>query len=251
MPPFRSLLVVDAEKFSHHRDADLPGVHTEIRRVLDRACARSGLRETWERAPFQQSTGDGMLAALPLDAMIQLISPFADRLQDALAAAAPKFRAKGLRPLRLRVALHIGMVEDADPITGGISTATNDVNRLLDCGPLREALDESDPDVTFAAVAVSDQAFEMFVRGGHTKLLPSRFTQVRAQVKQFDRPAHLYVPKPSKREEDGGGPPAVAPPPPPGDGGSGQTFSGITFQGDGNQNVFGNQVHGDINGGRS
>lgn len=172
MPPFRSLLVVDAEKFSHHPDAHLPDLHLEIREALDQACGLSGLGREWAAAHFQQSTGDGVLAVLPLDAMVPLIGEFGDRLQDVLEAAAPKLRARDLR-LRLRVALHVGMVDDQTPVTAGISTATINVCRLLDSTPLRDALKQSDPGVTFAAVAVSSEAFEMFVSGGYTSLKPS------------------------------------------------------------------------------
>lgn len=245
MREVRSLLVVDAEKFSHHRDAELPGVHLEIRRAVESACGRSGLGATWEGVRFLQSTGDGLLAALPLAAMTPLISPFTDELQDVLAEGAAGMRGKGLRPLRLRVALHVGMVDDEHPEAPGISTATNDVNRLLDCGPLRDVLKTSDPDVTFAAVAVSAEAFAMFVEGGYTDLKPSQFTEVRARVKQFDRPAYLYVPKPSHGEEGDGpedGEPAEPPAPPPG----GQSFSNVRVSGDGSQHIVGSQIGGGV-----
>ena len=41
---FRSLLAVDAEGFSRNRDADLPVLHTEIRRAMECACERSGVK---------------------------------------------------------------------------------------------------------------------------------------------------------------------------------------------------------------
>lgn len=244
MLSFHGLLVVDAEGFSRNRDVDLPDVHTEIRDVLERASKDSGLGETWEAAPFKQSTGDGILAVLPLDAMPRLIHPFSDRLQEALADSAPRLRARGLS-LRLRVAFHAGLVDDEHPVTAGISTATNDVSRLLDCDPLRTALRDSDPSVTFAAVVLSQEAFEMFVRAGRTGLQPSQFTQVQAQVKQFDRPAFLYVPKPSKREhQDGGTTPTPGPRPSAPAGGI--SMGDVSITGDAANNVIGNQVSGGI-----
>jgi hypothetical protein len=239
----RALFVVDAEGFTRNRDADLPGLHTEIRRVIETACERSGLAEEWKAVRFLQGTGDGVLAVLPLDAMGALICPFVDRLQEVLAEAARDLRARGLR-LRLRVAFHHGFVDDEDPVTAGISTATNDVCRLLDCEPLRAALRESDPDLTFVAAAVSAETFEAFVRAGRTDLRPSQFRPVWAKVKQFDRPAFLYVPSPSWREEADDkvlakeGAPAPAP--------GGASFAGLSFNGDGNQNAFGNRVGGDF-----
>jgi hypothetical protein len=246
---FHGLLVVDAEGFSLNRDVDLPDVHTEIRDVLVRATKDSGLGETWDVAPFKQSTGGGILAVLPLDAMPHLIHPFSDRLQEALADSAPRLRSRGLS-LRLRVALHAGLVDDEHPVTAGISNATNDVSRLLDCDPLRAALRNSDPEVTFAAVVLSQEVFEMFVRAGRTGLQPSQFTQVRAKVKQFDRPAFLYVPKPSRREhpDDGAAP---APDPRPSAPLGGISVSDVSVSGDGSNNVIGSQVSGDIRQDRS
>jgi hypothetical protein len=240
-----SLLVVDAEGFSRHRDADLPGLHTEIRSAVAAACERSGLGHTWQTAPFLQSTGDGVLAVLPLEAIESLISPFPRHLQDALAEAAPRLRAQG-QQLRLRIALHYGLVDTQDPVTAGISTATNDVSRLLDCDPLRAALRDSDPDVTFAAVIISAETFETYVSGGRVRLRPSQFTAVRAQVKQFDRLAYLHVPVPSIREprhgqEEPDLPLAGQPAP-----GGGISFGSVSVSGDQAQNAIGNQVHGDL-----
>jgi hypothetical protein len=245
VPSFHALLTVDAEGYSRHRDAELPGLHTEIRHAVECACERSDLRDTWQGVRVLQSTGDGLLAVLPSDAMASLIYPFADRLQDALAESAPRLRARGVS-LRLRAALHVGLVDDERPVTAGISAATIDVSRLLDCEPLRAALRDSDPNVTFAVVIVSAEAFDMFVRGGHTGLEPSRFTQVRAQVKQFDRRAYLYVPVPSHRVLDHEPHPDAEPPESSPAPSGGLSVSRVTVTGSAAQNVIGNQVGGSI-----
>lgn len=244
MPSIRTLLVVDTEGFTRHRDVDLPGLHVEMRRAVESACERSGLADAWKAVRFLQGTGDGVLAVLPLDAMIQLIHPFADHLQAVLAEYARRLRADGLR-LRLRVALHAGLVDDEHPVTAGISTATNEVSRLLDCEPLRAALRDSDPNVTFVALIISEETFNRFVRGGYTGLHASRFRKVRAKVKQFDQPAFLYVPIPSDLErpadvepDDAGSAPARAP-------AGGMSFGNISVSGQGSQNVIGSQG-GDI-----
>lgn len=247
IPPFRALLTVDAKEYSRNRDVDLPGLHTEIRHVVESACDRSGLREVWRDVRVLQSTGDGLLAVLPYDAAALLICPFANYLQEALAEAAPRLRARGLS-LRLRVAVHVGLVDDEHPVTGGVSTATNDVSRLLDCEPLRAALSDSDPNVTFVAMIVSRQAYDWLVHGGHTVLQPSQLTPVSAKVKQFDQVAYLYVPVPSRRvlsDDDQPGAhrvseesPSVLP--------SGVTVSRVSVKGNASQNVIGNQVGGSV-----
>lgn len=203
----------------------------------------------WESTPFKQSTGDGILAVLPEAAMPRLIHPFSDRLQEALAGSAPRLRARGLS-LRLRVALHAGLVDDEHPVTAGISTATNEVSRLLDCDPLRAALRDSDPGVTFAAAVLSQEVFEMYVRAGRTGLKPSQFTQVRAKVKQYDRPAFLYVPTPSRHEHpDDGATPTPGPGPSTPTGGI--SLGDVSVTGDSANNVIGNQVSGGIRQDRS
>ena len=82
----------------------------------------------------------------------------------------------------------------------------------------------------------------MFVRGGYTGLRPSRFTQVRAKVKQFDRPAFLYVPTPSKREDTGEDPgPGKGPDAPTPVPTGGISFGTFSVTGDNAQNAIGNQ----------
>jgi hypothetical protein len=239
---FRALLVVDAEKFSAHRDTELPDVHMEIRHALAKACAESGLGETWNAVRFLESTGDGVLAVLPHEASAALIDPFPRMLQKALDDAAPDLRARDLR-LRLRVALHVGLVDDERPDAPGISTATVDVNRLLDSDPLRDALKHSDPGVTFAVFLLSEDIFRPYVLGGRTSLRESQFTEVAVKVNQYARPAYLYVPVPSTRPAEPSAELAKAPPPPST---GGTNISGVTINGDGAQTALGNTVGGDL-----
>jgi hypothetical protein len=246
---FRALLVVDAEGFSTHPDAKLPDLHMEIRNVLAKACHASGcgLGEAWENARFMESTGDGVLTALPYELSAALIDPFPRRLQDALHDAAPGLRARDLR-LRLRVALHVGPVDDERPDAPGIATATVDVNRLLDSDPLRAALKHSDPQATFAAFMLSEDIFRYGVLGGRTSMRESQFTEVAVKVKQYARPAYLYVPVPSTRPSDPADP-STAPERAQGASSSspgGTTVSGITISGEGAQAAIGNTVGGDL-----
>lgn len=245
VPPFRTLLTVDAEGYSRNPDAELPTLHVRIRDAVGRACEQSGLHSTWQEVRVLQSTGDGLLAVLPIDATASLIYPFADRLQEDLAELAPDLRSRGLS-LRLRVAVHMGLVDDENPVTGGISAATNDVSRLLDCEPLRAALRDSDPAATFSAMIVSAETFDQFVRGGHTGLQPTRFTRVRAQVKQFDRTAYLYVPVPSHRAPDDLRQPDTVSRNPSSAPQGGVSVSHVSVTGSGAQNVIGGHVGGSL-----
>jgi hypothetical protein len=107
-------------------------------------------------------------------------------------------------------------------------------------------LKDSDPDVTFTAFLLSAELFATYVAGGRTGLRESQFTEVRVKVKQYQRPAYLYVPTPSQGRTSPSAPeddsarvpsPAAAAAP---------SISGITISGDGSQNAFGNTVGGDF-----
>ncbi|WP_424535825.1 hypothetical protein ACOZ38_38165 [Sphaerisporangium viridialbum] len=246
MEKYTALLAVDAEKFSTHRDIDLPRLHMEIRHALEAACVSSGLAEVWRDVRFLESTGDGILAVLPYEAIPALVDRFPFRLQDALAAVAPELRAKTLT-LRLRVALHVGLVDDERTEAPGISTATIDVCRLLDSEPLREALRQSDPSVTFVVLLLSEEVFTTYVAGGRTTLRESQFTPVEVTVKQFSRPAYRCIPTPSGTLDPLPAVEATEPAPtaPPTTGAI--SLNGITISGKRSQNVLGNLVSGDLN----
>jgi hypothetical protein len=236
--PVHTLLMVDAERFSGHPDASLPDLHKEIRAALDTAAERAGLDAEWRAAQLTQSTGDGLFVVLRYESAATLIDGFVPGLQDALSEIAPRLRAVGQR-LRLRVAVVVGAVDTEDPQAAGVSAATVELSRLLNCDPLRAALSGSDPDVTFVALIVSAETFGRLVRGGHTRLRPSQFDPVRCVVKEAELDAYLYVPVPSRRavEGDESKPPRTETP---------GTTGGVTVRGRNSQNVIGSPVTGDI-----
>lgn len=236
--PVQTLLMVDAERFSAHPDARLPDLHKEIRVALGAAAERAGLATEWRAARFVQSTGDGMFVVLPYESTATLIDGFSSGLQDTLSDDAPRLRAAGQR-LRLRMAIVVGPVDTEDPEAAGVSAATVELSRLLNCDPLRAALSDSDPDVTFTALILSAETFGRFVRGGHTRLRPSQFGRVRCVVKETDLDAYLYVPVPSRRAPDSEGSRPEQPVTP-------SAAKGVSVRGDNSQNVIGSPVTGDI-----
>ncbi|WP_283137500.1 hypothetical protein [Rhizohabitans arisaemae] len=196
MEEYRALLAADVEGFTTHPDTALPDVSLYFQRVIRDACEASGLGKSWDALAFRVFKGDGVLAAFPIQALARLIDPFAAHVQHRLSDMRPELRSQGIR-LRLRLALHAGLLDDRRPDTPGVSAATNTVSRLLNSQPLYRALEESDPDVTFTAILLSSEVFENTVVGGRTTLRPSQFTKVEATSKRFHQPGYLYVPIPS------------------------------------------------------
>lgn len=236
--PVRTLLMVDAERFSAHPDASLPRLHKEIRAALGAAADRAGLGEEWRAADLTQSTGDGLFVVLPYESAAAVIDCFVPGLQETLGDIAPRLRAVGQR-LRLRVSMVVGPVDTEDLEAAGVSAATVELSRLLNCEPLRTALSGSDPDVTFVALIVSAETHARLVRGGHTRMRPSQFTGVRCVVKETDVDAYLYVPVPSRAAPDGDEPqpPRTELP---------SAARRVSVRGDNAQNVIGSAVTGDI-----
>ncbi|HZB31098.1 MAG TPA: hypothetical protein VE465_13115 [Streptosporangiaceae bacterium] len=197
MAAFRVLLVVDAEQFSAHYDTESRDVYLAIREIMEAALKSSDLVETWRAARFVDNTGgDAILAVLPAESAPRLMDHFPRCLQEELAERASKPRSRGSR-LRLRVALHAGLVDDGYAVAP-VSSAAIDVNRLLEAEPLGTALSQSDPDVTFAAFLVSAKLFDTYVAGGWTRLRESQFTQVRVKADDYRGAAYLYIPAPSR-----------------------------------------------------
>ncbi|GAA3201359.1 hypothetical protein [Actinocorallia longicatena] len=237
MDEFHALFAVDIEDFSGHRDVDLPVLQIAMRTAVDAAFADCGLSAVWRSVDFLESTGDGLLAILPLASLATLVDRLPGKLQERLAEGAPGLRGRGMR-LRIRLAVHVGMTDGTRAEAPGVSRALVDVCRLLDGGPLRDALKLSDPLVTHTALLVSEAAFTAFVAAGRTGLSPSQFTQVEVEVKRFRQPAYLYVPVPSRGQQPPGASPGrPARPGPPADSGavtnsvSGSTFHGPVIQG--------------------
>lgn len=243
LPPFRGIMAVDAVGFSRNRSVTLPDLSAAIPELLGRAFARCGMSEIWEARSFPQGTGDGYLFGVTPEHVPFVLDPLLDRLQEVLEEQDLRLRTQDRQlRLRLRAAVHLGTVADEGDARDGIGTPTNDTFRLLDSEPIRQALNESNPDITLLAAIVSQRVFEDVVRAGYTgELHPDRFEQVTAEVvdKDFVQPAWLYVPKRSRRhgeisetEPTGTSAPASAPATTTIHGNVGNSISGGTIAGD-------------------
>lgn len=207
LPPYRGLIAVDTERFTGNPSAYQPDLSAAVPEVLQEALKRSGHIKTWERRRFPQGTGDGYLFGVVPEELPFLLTPFLGALHETLAGKDESLRSlrRDLR-LRLRVSINVGPVHDSgDPQRDRIGEPTNTTCRLLDSTPVKEALKQSDPDVTLMAAIVSQRVFDDVIRAGYTPALgPSQFKPVTADVpgKDFTEPAWLYLPLPSHLASD-------------------------------------------------
>ncbi|WFE39355.1 hypothetical protein [Micromonospora sp. WMMD998] len=136
-----------------------------------------------------QKAGDGELAVLPADEPENvLIDDFTRELADRLADHNEDRRDEAR--LRLRLALHHGIVEPAANGYAGAGTVV--VSRLVDSAPARAA--QAVAPQADLVVVLSNRLFLDTVAQGHTALRPVRFRNVTVRHKEFTEDAWLYVP---------------------------------------------------------
>ncbi|MET9393367.1 hypothetical protein ABZY20_23695 [Streptomyces sp. NPDC006624] len=181
-------IAVDAQSYGSNNDRRQSEIQHDLPRLLDRAARRAGLdREQWHI----QRKGDEQLAVRPLDgSQPRLVDDYVRHLVAELRAhnaqRVPEAR------MRLRAAVHQGMVELAD--NGFAGTAVVATARLLNAAPLYAAL-AAHPDADLALL-LSDDVFRATVAGGHTTLSTEDFDRVAVQVKEYEDTAWLWVPAP-------------------------------------------------------
>lgn len=186
-----ALLVVDIERFGRRSDVDQQWLRDQLRQVLRRVCAESGVPHdelAW------QDTGDGGFFLVPASLPKRLlVDPFVVRLHAALREH--NGRASGDGRLRLRVALHAGEVATDTSLDGRAGYVGRDLNfacRLVDAAALRERL-AAHPQAQLV-FAVSDVIHQAVIRRGDGAIDPSGYTPFRLQAKEVDETAWVHVP---------------------------------------------------------
>ncbi|MEU8261539.1 hypothetical protein AB0C02_13080 [Micromonospora sp. NPDC048999] len=144
-----------------------------------------------ESAVAVQAQGDGQFAVLPVGIDESTVIPLLiGGLTDALRRTN-----HGLDPaerIRLRVALHRGLMKPAD--SGWVGAAAIAVHRILDSPPLRAALRDN-PAVDYV-LAVPDVLYRDVIQHSEVPPLPDRFTEITIDLpeKQFLEHGWLHVP---------------------------------------------------------
>ncbi|MEU7003465.1 hypothetical protein [Nonomuraea sp. NPDC046570] len=180
------LLSVDVVGYSKGDDHRQGAVQSALIRSLEAAARAAVLdRNGWR----VQQSGDGEFAVLPpTEPEPRVVDDFVRHLNRLLG----QHNRTTARPdrLRLRVAIHAGVVSEADNGFAGESAVV--VGRLLDCAPLRSAIVAA-PDANLALI-VSDEVFKGTVASGYTTCEPSAFREVAVTVKQYHGRAWIHVP---------------------------------------------------------
>lgn len=186
LPTHRSIVVVDVVSFTRpDRDnVDQLAIRAALYDTLRDAFEDSGI--PW-RQTVREDRGDGVLIFVSAEvSKVLLLGPMPARLAELLERGNTGRSAR--QRFRLRVVVHAGEVHhDAHGYAG------YDVNlafRLVDAGPLREAMEH-----TAAAVGliVSEGVHDGVLRHGYGGLDAAAYERVRVQVKSADVPGWIQL----------------------------------------------------------
>ncbi|MET9262650.1 hypothetical protein [Amycolatopsis sp. NPDC004079] len=199
LPPYHAVLSVDVKNFSGVTPADHRALTELIPTILERAFERAGQTTVWEDRRFPAGRGDGFVVGFPPESLPIVVGPFLDALQDELAYHHRMRLGRNSEPTRLRASIAVGPLSDSGDarLGDGSGAAMVETHRLLDCGPVRDLLESSDPEVTFVAAVLSARVYEDVVLSGYAAKAPGEFVRVPVSVKSYVGDAYLHVPKPS------------------------------------------------------
>lgn len=181
----RLLLSIDARGYGSRTDSGQAILQGSLPSVLDAAAERAGLdRKAWER----QVAGDGEVCVLPPSepeprVVDDFMRELAAELEHYNESRVPAYH------LRLRAAIHFGAAMPAE--MGYAGQGMVQVNRLVDCAPVRSLLKD---ERVCLAVIMSDNVFQDIVAQGHTSLRFKDFKEVTVVNKEYAKRAWVRAP---------------------------------------------------------
>lgn len=198
LPPYRAVLAVDVKNFSGVPAAQHRELTQRIPLLLKHAFTQANYASVWDDRRFAQSEGDGYVVGFRHEVLPILVGPVVDALQEVLELH-NQMRTGGGPSLRMRLSIAAGPLNDSGENQPGDGTgaAMVETHRLLDCEPVRQLLEASDPEVTFVAVVLSARVYDDVIVGGYSTKALTEFTPVQASVKTYRGTAFLHVPRPS------------------------------------------------------
>lgn len=184
----RLCMAADVSAYSRQTNPTAERTQHRLVTALARARRDAGVDEA---EISRQSQGDGQFAVFPPGIDESEVIP---RLVGGLAAALADTNREPGERMRLRVALHRGLVKEAD--NGWVGNAATAVHRILDSAPVREALREH-ADADFV-LGVPDVLYHDVIAHSPRPPRPEEFREVLVHLpdKNFLERSWLYVAPP-------------------------------------------------------
>ncbi|MFE7529099.1 hypothetical protein ACFU7Y_25775 [Kitasatospora sp. NPDC057542] len=191
IPDYRALFVIDMKGYSAVQSWRMTDYWGDLEGMLATAFVQSGLGSEWHDPLYRDSTGDGLILALPLAKARLLVDPLAENLHRLLADH-DRERLASVPSIRVRMSVHVGPLPDShrgDPI--------NDLCRFVASDAARDTVKVAEKHRAFVAMVLSYEAYQVIVRAGRTERLRAEdFRLTRASVdEKFAEPAWVHVPR--------------------------------------------------------
>lgn len=194
-PRHMSVMVIDVSGFGRLDNRAQGTVRATLHAIVRRAFRRAGLRR-WSVSV--EDRGDGMILLVPATkSTVSLLDP----VIPTLAAQVRRHNETAAPRIRLRISLHVGVV-DRDP-TGWVGSDLITACRLVDSPAVRRYLRQRpDADVV---VAVSDVVYTGIVAHRYRRLDPTVYEALHVSVKELNTRAWVHVPTPDGLARHGAG----------------------------------------------
>jgi hypothetical protein len=185
-PRHMSIMVIDVCGFGRLDNRAQSTVRVALHAMVRRAFRRVGPRR-WSISV--EDRGDGMILLVPATtSTVRLLDP----VIPTLAALVHRHNSSGGPRIRLRISLHVGVV-DRDP-NGWVGSDLITACRLVDSPAVRRYLQRRpDADVV---VAVSDIVYTGIVAHRYRRLDPTTYEALHVSVKELNTRAWVHVPRP-------------------------------------------------------
>jgi hypothetical protein len=194
---YLTVVSLDIERFSRFTDPEKTEIASLFRNAVHRAFDRADLLHVYMKPRFLQNTGDGQLAGYPQEEL----GPIVDRIPSILQGELRELHRSKKLCVRMRMGVSVGPVDNIKDKRVDVSPGqiVIDACRIADADATRRLLEQSDPNATYLAMAVTPTVLETTVMRKPLWLTAGEFAEVDITIekKKYRTTAYLHVPSPS------------------------------------------------------
>lgn len=183
-PVYRTILLFDIEQFGKRDNVEQAYLRRMLYDVADATLLAAGADET---SRLRADRGDSVMELIDTRISVPVLAKTLLTETPALLHSKNRLIADSTR-MRLRIVLSAGYVA-VDGLGGWVGRDLNHAVRLLDSGPLKEALKNRAEDCVLCA---SDGVYQGVVSNGHLGVRPEDFHRITLETKEGPTVAWLH-----------------------------------------------------------
>ncbi|MFE2214066.1 hypothetical protein ACFW93_19170 [Streptomyces canus] len=183
-PVYRTILLFDIERFGKRDNVEQAYLRRMLYDVVDATLLAAGVDET---SRLRADRGDSVMELIDTRVSVPILAKILLTETPALLHSRNRLIADSTR-MRLRIVLSAGYVA-VDELGGWVGRDLNHAVRLLDSGPLREALTNRSDD---CVLCTSDGVYQGVVSDGHLGVRKEDFHRITLETKEGPTVAWLH-----------------------------------------------------------